>query len=71
MTKRDALDVVLERNPDGWYTASVPALPGCVSQGATKAEARANVREAIDVYLDAFDDPTSGAPAGGPPPSRV
>lgn len=50
-------DVVLEANEDGWYTATVPALPGCISQGATKAEARANIREAIDLYLEEFGDP--------------
>ena len=31
--------VVLEREEDGGYVASVPALPGCVSQGDTRAEA--------------------------------
>ena len=32
--------VVLEHEPDGGYVVSVPALPGCVSQGDTRAEAR-------------------------------
>jgi predicted RNase H-like HicB family nuclease len=41
--------VVLEQEADG---ASVPALPGCVSQGDTRAEALANIREAIEVYLE-------------------
>ena len=63
MTKRDALDVVLERNPDGWYTASVPAPPGCVSQGATAAEARTNIREAIGLYFDAFGGPSDDVAA--------
>src|ERR1700740_1516514 len=44
--------VVLEQEEDGGYVASVPALPGCVSQGDTRSEALANIREAIEVYLE-------------------
>ena len=44
--------VVLEREADGGYVAVVPALPGCVTQGDTRPEALANVREAIKVYVD-------------------
>jgi predicted RNase H-like HicB family nuclease len=44
--------VVLEKEEDGGFVASVPALPGCVSQGDTRAEAMKNVREAIEIYLD-------------------
>jgi len=44
--------VVLEQEPDGGYVVSVPALPGCVSQGDTRAEALANIREAIELYLE-------------------
>lgn len=44
--------VVIEREADGGYVASVPALPGCVSQGDTKADALANIREAIQLYID-------------------
>jgi predicted RNase H-like HicB family nuclease len=43
--------VVLEQEVDGGYVVSVPALPGCVSQGDTRGEAIDNIREAIDVYL--------------------
>ena len=32
---------------DGYWVAEVPSLPGCVSQGRTKEEAIANVKEAI------------------------
>jgi hypothetical protein len=42
--------VVLELEADGGYVASVPALPGCVSQGDDRAEALANIREAIELY---------------------
>jgi antitoxin HicB len=44
--------VVLEQEPDGGYVVSVPALPGCVSQGDTRSEALSNIREAIEVYLE-------------------
>jgi predicted RNase H-like HicB family nuclease len=43
--------VLLEREEDGGFVASVPALPGCVSQGDTRDEAMKNVREAIEVYV--------------------
>lgn len=49
-------DVVIERNPEGGYTATVPALPGCISEGDTKAEARSNVREAIQLYLETWGE---------------
>ena len=44
--------VILEREPDGGYVATVPALPGCVSQGDTRGEVLANIREAIDLYIE-------------------
>ena len=45
--------VVLERNEDdeGYYTVTVPALPGCVTQGRTKEEALERAKEAIQGYL--------------------
>jgi predicted RNase H-like HicB family nuclease len=52
--------VVLEREDDGGFVASVPALPGCVSQGDTRDEAMQNVREAIEVYIE--DCRESGEP---------
>ena len=44
--------VTLERDEDGWIVAECPALPGCVSQGRTEAEALANIREAIQASLE-------------------
>ena len=46
------IQVVLEPSDEGGYTALVPALPGCISEGDTKDEAIRNVREAIEVYLE-------------------
>lgn len=57
--------VVLEQEPDGGYVATVPALPGCVSQGDTRAEALVNIREAIDLYIEDCRD------AGDPVPTEA
>lgn len=46
------IQVILEPSDEGGYTAYVPALPGCISEGETVDEAMANVREAIDLYLE-------------------
>ena len=44
--------VVIERDEDGVWIAECPAIPGCVSQGETKDEAIANIREAIALCLE-------------------
>ena len=44
--------VILQEESDGGFVATVPSLPGCVTQGDTRAEALANVREAIEIYLE-------------------
>jgi predicted RNase H-like HicB family nuclease len=44
--------VVLQRESDGGYVATVRTLPGCVSQGDTREEALRNIEEAIDLYLE-------------------
>jgi len=41
------LEVILQKDEDSYYVASCPALKGCHSQGRTKREALANIREAI------------------------
>ncbi|HEY5315744.1 MAG TPA: type II toxin-antitoxin system HicB family antitoxin, partial [Pirellulales bacterium] len=56
------LKVVFEPSDEGGYTAHVPALPGCISEGDTLDEARKNIREAIELYLEFADDAT--IPAG-------
>ena len=43
--------VTICRDEDGMYIAECPAIPGCVSQGKTEAEALANVRDAIKECL--------------------
>ena len=44
--------VILEQESDGGYVVSVPALPGCVSQGDTRDQALKNIREAIELYIE-------------------
>jgi predicted RNase H-like HicB family nuclease len=44
--------VVLQEEVDGRFVATVPALPGCVSQGDTRDEAISNIREAIALYYE-------------------
>ena len=36
----------------GWFVAHVVELPGCISQGATIDEAKANIAEALEAYLE-------------------
>ena len=43
--------VRFEQDEDGVFVATCPSLPGCVSQGITRSEAQANIREAIELYL--------------------
>ncbi len=50
------LTVVLEKQEEGGYTIYVPSLPGCVSQGETKEECLKNIREAIELYLEADEN---------------
>jgi len=45
--------VIIERGEDGYFVAHVPVLKICWSQGKTREEAIANIREAIDLYLEA------------------
>lgn len=52
--------IILEQEGDGGFVATVPALPGCVSQGDTRDEAIANIREAAELYID--DCVASGDP---------
>jgi predicted RNase H-like HicB family nuclease len=57
--------VILEREADGGFVVSVPALPGCVSQGDSRQEALLNIREAIELYIEDCRE------AGDPIPEEV
>lgn len=48
--------VLIERDEDGWYVASVPELPGCHTQAKTLETLRPRIKEAIELVLDADKD---------------
>ncbi len=52
-------DVVVERDEEGYYVASVPQLPGCHTQARSLDQLTERIREAVDLYLE-----VEGAPAG-------
>jgi predicted RNase H-like HicB family nuclease len=54
------LRIMLEPSDDGGYTVTVPSLPGCISEGDTREDALANIREAIQLYLEPVDDDLAG-----------
>ena len=56
------LKIILEPSDEGGYTAIVPSLPGCISEGDTKEEALKNIREAIELYMEPVEDDQSFAP---------
>ncbi|MEE9270801.1 MAG: type II toxin-antitoxin system HicB family antitoxin [Candidatus Krumholzibacteria bacterium] len=48
--------VVITKGEDGYWVAECPSLPGCLSQGRTKEDAIANIKEAIEGYAAALQD---------------
>ena len=46
--------VIIEPGEDNWLVATVPALPGCITQGKTVDEVLKNVKEAIEAYLESL-----------------
>jgi predicted RNase H-like HicB family nuclease len=48
--------VIVYPGEDGYWAAECPSLPGCVSQGKTREEAIANIREAIRGYIAALEE---------------
>ena len=46
------LKIVLESSDEGGFTAYVPSLPGCISEGDSRDDALSNIREAIELYLE-------------------
>ena len=47
---------------DGYWVAECPSLPGCISQGTTREEAVANIREAIHGYVAALEEDQINVP---------
>ncbi|MFZ1707775.1 MAG: type II toxin-antitoxin system HicB family antitoxin [Anaerolineae bacterium] len=48
--------VVLEPSDEGGFTALIPSLPGCISEGDTVEDALRNIEEAIELYLEPVED---------------
>jgi predicted RNase H-like HicB family nuclease len=48
--------VVLYPGEDGFWVVECPSLPGCVSQGETRQEAIANIKEAIEAYVGVLEE---------------
>jgi predicted RNase H-like HicB family nuclease len=46
--------VMIEQDEDGIFVATCPTLPGCVSQGNSRSEAKQNITEAIEGYLESL-----------------
>ena len=46
--------VVLRPEPEGGFTAMVPALPGCVTYGRTMVEAKAMAKDAMSGYIESL-----------------
>ena len=51
-----AFTVVIEKDEDGYFVGSVPALKGCHTQGKTMDELLVNIREAIELCLEVDDE---------------
>jgi predicted RNase H-like HicB family nuclease len=57
------IKVVLEKDEDGFFVATVPALPGCISQGKTEKQALKNIKEAIELHVHTLAE--DGLPLNG------
>jgi predicted RNase H-like HicB family nuclease len=49
------INIIIEKDEDGYYAYS-PELPGCQSQGDTLEEARENIQEAVELYLETLSE---------------
>ena len=58
------LQAVIYQDESGAYCAEVPALPGCYTDGNTLDEVKANLREAIQLYLEASEGEYENLPSG-------
>ncbi len=56
--------ILIEQDEDGQFVAECPSLPGCISQGKTRAEAVTNIQDAIKGYIESLkkhDEPVPPA----------
>ena len=57
------IKVLLEKDEDGYFVATVPSLPGCISQGKTEKQALKNIKEAIALHINTLAE--DGIPLKG------
>lgn len=48
--------VLIYPGGDGYWVVECPSLPGCISQGRTRQEAVANIKEAIALYIESLEE---------------
>jgi len=46
--------IIIAQDEDGMFVAECPSLPGCISQGKTRAEAIKNIKDAIAGYIESL-----------------
>jgi predicted RNase H-like HicB family nuclease len=63
--------VILIPDETGGYTVEVPSLPGCISEGDTLDEALANIKEAIELYIEVLREDGKDIPEDFPAPIQV
>jgi len=69
--KKRTYSIVLEPEEGGGYAVSVPALPGCFTQGLTVEEAMKNAEEAISVHIAGLEADGEPVPEEHEPPRLV
>ena len=58
--------VILYPGEDGYWVVQCPSLPGCISQGKTEDEARANIKEAIELWIEDAEEHGEPIPEDSP-----
>ena len=48
------LRIIIQEDEDGMFVAVCPTLPGCISQGKTRAEALKNIKDAMEGYIESL-----------------
>jgi predicted RNase H-like HicB family nuclease len=64
-------NVLIYPGEDGFWIAEVPSLPGCISQGETRAEALVNIKDAIRLYIEALEEDGLPVPDDYPSPTEL
>lgn len=57
----DKLSIIIENDEDGYY-AYCPELPGCQTQGNSLEEIKANIKEAVELYLETLSESQERGP---------